>query len=214
MCFVGDIQNREGNPSCCVSIRHWSAVWLNSSDTIRSLNNLKDTRKCDQHMMIIWPYVNQSFHLVTTPQLSIISKCMLFVCPTFTHNAPCFAFTPQTNHTRVHLVANQAPPFACWERELSRKEDSRCLQHDFTDTGHGAETVCGVLQRQGLILQKKNTTLSLCVWTILKTLSGMTETSSVRKQTSFPFVCKTVLTSVTKFVVALLSVFSMGVASA
>lgn len=33
--------------------------------------------------------------------------------------------------------------------------DSRCLQHDFTDAGHGAETVRGVLQRKGLVLYEK-----------------------------------------------------------
>lgn len=32
--------------------------------------------------------------------------------------------------------------------------NSRCLQHDFTDAGHCAETVCGVLQWEGLILHK------------------------------------------------------------
>ena len=32
---------------------------------------------------------------------------------------------------------------------------SRCLQHDFTDAGHGAETVCRVLQWKSLVLQRQ-----------------------------------------------------------
>ena len=41
-------------------------------------------------------------------------------------------------------------------RELSKCSEcsvnSRRLQHDLADAGHGAETVCGVLQGEGLIL--------------------------------------------------------------
>lgn len=36
-------------------------------------------------------------------------------------------------------------------------ENSRRLQHDFTDAGHGAETVCRILQWKSLVLQKHRT---------------------------------------------------------
>lgn len=38
--------------------------------------------------------------------------------------------------------------------------DSRRLQHDFADTGHGAEAVCRVLQWKSFILQEDKTTRS------------------------------------------------------
>lgn len=48
---------------------------------------------------------------------------------------------------------------------------SRSLQHDTTHTGHGAQTVCGVLYWQGLILkdrkkEKSAHTKSLSTWNI------------------------------------------------
>lgn len=39
---------------------------------------------------------------------------------------------------------------------LANLVNSRCLQHDFTDAGHGAQTICRVLQWKSLVLKNKN----------------------------------------------------------
>lgn len=75
----------------------------------------------------------------------------------------------------------------------------RCLQHDFTDACHRTEAVCGILYWQGFILNGETET-------------PISPTNSMcprrRKDTH------TALTSETKCIVALLRVFSIGVASA
>ena len=95
--------------------------------------------------------------------------------------------------------------------------NSRCLQHDLADAGHGTETVCGVLQWEGLILGggATHSFITLPDQPHLHHISYIGPNIKIHDHGCFINVnSHSSVTSETKFVVAVLRVFSMGVASA